>query len=95
MLSTFSFIANFRGGTYCTQVKARDIESAPLAWLDQLKLERKEIKHLGDKTISELSSEINQPDNKPAPLSGLENIWFALYFTNKGLFHVNIVRTHT
>lgn len=34
--STYSFIVDFRGGTYCTQVQAEDLNKALRAWTEKL-----------------------------------------------------------
>lgn len=93
--STYSFIVDFRGGTYCTQVQAEDLNKALRAWTEKLEQEKKEIPFLGDKTIAELKNEINDPDLTPVRLQGLINIWCAIYLTKNGTFSINIVKTQT
>lgn len=92
-LPTFTFIADFRGGTYCTQVQAENINKSVLAWTEKLKLEKKEIQYLGDKVIEELRRDSTDKDNQPTPLTGLKNVWCALYTTSQGKISVNIIQT--
>lgn len=92
---TFTFIAEFRGGTYCTQVEAETIEESIKLWILKIKEEIGEIKHLGDKTITALEMDLNDTDNKPVLLKGLKNIWYTIASTKKGVFQINIVKTNT
>jgi hypothetical protein len=89
----YTFIVDFRGGTYCSQIVAKDIDDAPTKWIEKLQVEKKEIKYLGPKIIEQLKREIKDVDNKPTCLTGLDNIWFSLYSTTNGSFWVNIVLT--
>ncbi len=91
----YTFIVDFRGGTYCTQVIANNIDESLLNWVEKLKIEKKEIKYLGNKIIEQLENEIENQDNKPVLLNGLINIWYTSYSTQKGTFWVNIVQTES
>lgn len=92
-LSKFTFIVVFRGGTYCTQVKAASVNQSILQWIKQLKKEQDQIQFLGDKVIDELKKEYRKDYNIPVPLTGLKNIWFTGFATKMGHFHINIVKT--
>jgi hypothetical protein len=89
----YTFHVDFGGGTYCTQVYAKDIDESLSKWLEKLKIEKKRIKYLGDKIIEQLGKEIYEPDNKPVLLNDLVNIWHTLYSTRKGLFRIHIIQT--
>lgn len=89
----FTFIANFRGGIYCSQVQANNVEDSLPEWLKNIEKDRDQVKHLGSKIIEELRSEIACGDDPPALLDGLKNVWYVLYLTKKGVFSINIVQT--
>ncbi len=89
----YTFLVDFRGGTYCTQVNADSLDKSLYNWIEKLKVEKSEIKYLGDKIIKQLESEIRNPDNKPVLLTGLINIWFTIYSTRIGNFEVYIIQT--
>jgi hypothetical protein len=91
--STFSYIVDFRGGTYCTQVKAEDLQKSLQAWLDSIKKEKTKIQHLGEKTLEEIATILEDEDYQPVLLRGLKNIWFMHVPTKKGSLSVNIVLT--
>ena len=42
----FTIIAEFRGGTYCSQVYSEDVYSAQKEWINCLERDKKEIKFL-------------------------------------------------
>ena len=94
-LLTFTFIVYFRGGIYCSQVEAKNISASTIAWFEEIKSTKKDIKYLGDKILKELQIAINDEDDQPTLLQGLKNAWFNLYLTSQGSFLVNIVQTDT
>lgn len=91
----FTFIVDFRGGTYCTQVFAENITESMLAWTEKLKIEKGEIKYLGDNVIRELQIASKDIDNQPIPLNNLTNVWYNQFTTKQGKFSINIVQTQT
>ena len=90
----YTFHVDFRGGTYCTQVFAKDLDESLIKWIERLKIEKKDIKFLGDKTIEQLEKQIGDSDERPVLLTGLLNIWCATYSTRKGFFWVHIIQTN-
>jgi hypothetical protein len=92
-LLTYTFVVEFRGGTYCSQVQAINVDKAIVAWTEKLKVEKSEIKQLGDKTISEIIVLVKDKEYKPIPLTNLVNVWFTSYPTNQGSLSVNIIQT--
>ena len=92
-LLNFTFIVEFRGGTYCTQVLAKDVYKSVLEWIKNIKINQSQIQYLGDKIIEELKIESKEKDNRPILLNGLKNTWHTIYSTKKGTFSINIVQT--
>lgn len=90
---TFTFIVNFRGGTYCSQVQSVNINTAAAKWIKDIEQQQDQIKHLGKRIIEQLKKEIKDEINDPVPLEGLKSIWYAGYSTSQGTFHINIVQT--
>lgn len=89
---TFTFVVNFRGGTYCSQVKAKNVLKSIPEWIKLIEKERG-IKFLGDKVIAELKTESDNNDNLPVQLRDLKSIWYTLFQTKQGFFHINIIQT--
>ncbi|GGP05554.1 hypothetical protein GCM10010992_22100 [Cloacibacterium rupense] len=93
-MDLFTIIAEFRGGTYCSQVYSEDVFSVQKEWIKCLERDKKEIKFLGDKIISELILEIYGENNQPTKLSTLNNIWYNQFSSSNGIFRLNIVKTN-
>jgi hypothetical protein len=94
MQNTFTFITDFRGGTYISQVKANDVDAAVISWVEQLKEAKNSIKHLREKTIAQIYQEAQDQDHRPGALEGVKNVWCTSFATKTGFLLVNIVQTH-
>ncbi len=92
-LLTFTFIADFRGGTYCSQVQARDLGASIQEWIKHITKEQAQIQYLGNKVIEQLKREAANEDYRFDPLNGLKNIWYTSYTTSQGSFHIHVIQT--
>jgi hypothetical protein len=93
--ATYTFIMNFRGGTYCSQLKAFDIEQALNKWTNKIKKDSAEIKYLTLDKLTKLKAEIGNGE-RPTKLKGLKNIWFSFFLlTNKDEIYLHIIKTDT
>ena len=92
---SFTYIIEFRGGTYCSQVKAGNVNESIAVWIEKLKSELPEIPYLGKKTVKEVELLAMEEDHKPVLLNGLENAWYISYLTKQGFLRGNIVQTDT
>jgi hypothetical protein len=90
---TFSYIAEFKGGTYCSQVEAKDLRESLQYWLDKMEEQKAEIRHFDERTLNEIAIFIKDEDHQPVMLRGLKNIWFMHLPAVTGAIHVNIVKT--
>jgi hypothetical protein len=75
-MATFTFIMDYRGGTYTSQVQADSIQTAILAWARNLAVG--EIAHLGPKLKQRLIGGLENDEYKiyrATPLQGLTNVW--------------------
>jgi hypothetical protein len=91
---TYTFVMEFRGGTYCSQLRAFDIEQALDKWTNKLTNDRAEIKYLTLDKLNEVKTEIKNGE-RPRKLKGLKNIWFTSLLTTKDIIYVNIIKTDT
>lgn len=92
-MNTYTYVVEFRGGTYCSQIRAEDLSESLQGWLKELALTKSEIKYLGEKTINELKAMIDADDDFPVELNGLKNIWYIPFSTRSGYFRINIIKT--
>lgn len=93
MKNTFSYIVEFRGGIYCSQVIANSLEDSLIAWVDEIEMRKSKIQYLGAKTIEEITAIINDEEYRPVLLEGLHNIWCMFFSTKKGKFNIHIIQT--
>ncbi|WP_142688651.1 MULTISPECIES: hypothetical protein [Chitinophaga] len=88
-MDIYTFIMEFRGGTYISQVNGSNINAAMILWGKSLDLSQ--VKFLGEKGKSELQIELN--NERPAKVEGVENVWFFCLRIKPGLIMVNVIKT--
>ena len=93
LANTFTIIAEFKGGTYCSQVRVDDLKDTLTQWLKSFVLDGAEVAKLDKGSISEIEAEIADPDTTLKALQGLSNVWCTSFSITKGLFLLNIVKT--
>ena len=81
----FSFVMEFRGGTYISQIYASSHLEAPLKWAHSLEIQ--DIPFMGPKSHAELIRCLSEQE--PTPLAGLRNAWclHSLVSTGSVLIH--------
>ncbi len=87
----FTFILEFRGGTYVSQVHSTILTKAIIDWGKEL--QSIDIKHLGLTGKTEILSMLNKAE--PIALDGLKNVWFLSLSIRQGFLSINIVKTVT
>lgn len=85
----FTFILEFRGGTYISQVHSTILSKAIIDWGE--KLLTIDIKYLGLKGKTKILSILNEAE--PIALDGLKNTWFLSLSIRQGFLFVNIIKT--
>lgn len=85
----YTFIMNFRGGTYISQVAGESVRTAMNAWPHQLPIDQ--IEHMGPASIAEIADAIK--DEEPVAIKGMKNVWFFLLQIRMGSIHCNVVQT--
>jgi hypothetical protein len=91
-MDTYTFIAEYQGGTYVSQVQGPSIGEACLAW-------GKLIVQSGDIPLKNKASFLKTlrsdlEDIPPACLTETPNVWYFLADAGKEYVHVNVVKTH-
>jgi hypothetical protein len=92
-LDIYSFIMDFKGGTYCSQVHANSMKSALNEWCKVIKEQQGEIKFLTNNLIKEIQEQLADIDNAPVLLKGLTNFWCTYLLTPGGSISIHIVLT--
>lgn len=76
-MATFTFILDYRGGTYISQISADSIGQAILHWARNLPVN--EITHLGPKLKQRLIDGLESDGDNiygATPLQGVTNVWY-------------------
>lgn len=90
----FTCVADYRGGTYISQVEASDISAAVHAWAQNLETEA--IAKFGHKSKSKLIKDLKRDDEDGRlcrSVSGLENVWCVITRVRDKLMIVDFIQT--
>lgn len=87
-MDRYTFVMEFRGGTYISQVEAGSLTLAIEKWSNSI--DTKQIKHLGSIGKSMLIKELESED--PSPLQGLDDVWCLAASIKSGFVLINIVK---
>jgi hypothetical protein len=88
-MELYTFLMEFRGGTYISQVYAECLFEAVKLWGE--KLDTNDIQHLGNKGKIELLTELKDID--PIGIRTVKNVWFFCLSIRKGYIAVNVIKT--
>ena len=82
----YTFILEYRGGTYLSQVRAPNYKMAPRVWVEKLNLTgiAKPEKDLMDKLVASVNW-----DKQPTPIDGVAKTWCCslIYVKQRSLVH--------
>lgn len=86
----YTFITEYKGGTYIIQVKARQVEEAAQKWTEEMLSEH--IPGLdGDAFKSAFQERMNE--FKPAKIDDTKNVWYIHFFSGRNRMEVHVVNT--
>lgn len=91
-MTLYTFITDYAGGTYISQVVASDPKSAIIAWAQNLEVES--IPGLGVKSKQSLLQEIQQEETIVVSLDDVVNVWCFVLRARGKLMLVNFVETN-
>ena len=92
-LELYTYIFEFRGGTYSSQVYAENLNLSVEKWIEKITEEKNEIKYLGKNTIKDLKLQVDNNVDSPTKLKGLKNIWYFRLTSKQGVLSINIIKT--
>jgi hypothetical protein len=87
----YTFMMEYAGGTYISQVKATSPKSACSKWAQSLDVSQ--ISGLHERSKQTLLKQMKE--EAPLPLDGLLNAWCITANLRKGLVLINIVKTES
>jgi hypothetical protein len=91
-MNLFTFVLDYKGGVYISQVWAMDYTEAPSKWANSLNI--KKIHDLGPKNKEHLMKNLINELYVPQPLEGLTNVWCVAITLNGHLALVNFMATN-
>ncbi len=91
-MDTYTFIAEYEGGTYVSQAKGASIREACVEWGKAI-VRKTEIP-LKNKASFVKTLQNDLEEMPPACLDDMPNVWYFLADAGKGYVHVNAVKTH-
>jgi hypothetical protein len=87
----YTFVLDFDGGTYISQVKAPSTTSACVKWAEELDIA--DLKGVGRKSKESLVNQMKVEE--PQLLNGLSNAWCVTAALRGGLALINIIQTES
>ena len=85
MNKLFTFILDYEGGTYISQIRENQLDKAFEKWLGSIDFSEIDIENSG--------LLINDVDTNLTPLDGITNVWCTNFFVGEEFALVNIVET--
>jgi len=87
-MKKYTFIVEYRGGTYISQYVAFDLKIALSMWVNHL-----DKRYFSTHKKQLLQEEIPDIDFFPVPVEGIENVWCGSYLSGKYFLLLNIIET--
>lgn len=87
-MKKFTFIAEFRGGTYISQYEALDLKNALFIWADNL-----DSQIFTKKVKEKIREKTHNEDFFPVPIKTIDNVWCSSYVVFRSLLLLNIIET--
>jgi len=93
--SLYTVIADYKGGTYCSQVHAQDEAHAFKEWIQAIPNDTEVALQFTSQGIKDLERIDWNNEDRPGPLNGLINAWCSSIILNEELCLINIIQTWT
>jgi hypothetical protein len=87
----YTFLLEYKGGTYISQIEADSNKSALMKWSESLNVS--EIEGIGEKMKEQIKNAAKL--ETPSLLQGMNNVWCATFLLAGNLALVNFVKTET
>ncbi|GBC59938.1 hypothetical protein DENIS_0880 [Desulfonema ishimotonii] len=93
MLNLYTFVLDYRGGTYISQIKGLSPENAAEEWIKK----KLDLQALGvrDYNVEDILTDVDRSEESPAPLCDLTNVWCMTFLLDDDLALVNIIKTNS
>ena len=92
-MPTFTFITDYRGGTYICQKAAADLRTACFLWKDEIVTGRY-VQHLDVEAFSK-TFDADIDELPPLPIDEVSNVWLFHLMFGRHMLDLHIVQTET
>ncbi|MDC7685223.1 hypothetical protein PQU92_18220 [Asticcacaulis sp. BYS171W] len=92
MPALFTFVVEYDGGTYISQLQAEDVGAALLLWCDKF-ADSEDIPKKTRKLSKTVREDIIEHEGEAVLLNGLQNAWCISALRKNKLALINIVKT--
>lgn len=90
-MNIYTFILDFRGGTYLHQAKAENKDEALELWANQLPTSQ--ILHIGQASKQKLIESLPDIKKELVSIESLRNVWFFDFLFKTGYAVIHIIKT--
>lgn len=93
-MQLYTFILNFRGGTYISQFRGDDLVSVVRNWIEEL--DTTDIAHLGEDDLRLANENWDWDEDEITPINGVKNVWCHTFLIEDHEDHLallNIIKT--
>ena len=87
----YTFVMDFEGGTYISQIKNTTLKKAVISWAKNLNCLN--ISYFGDKSKNQILKYLLEEEYSPVQVDGLKNVWCTSFLLFKGSAIVHIIKT--
>jgi hypothetical protein len=87
-MKKYTFIAEFRGGTYISQYKSKTLDDAMIKWSKGLSPE-----YFTESVKRKIIEKVKETDLSPVLLNGIDNAWCVSYTISRSFLLLNIIET--
>jgi hypothetical protein len=87
-MGRYTFIVEYRGGTYISQYDAANLKNSLNLWAENL-----DLKYFSKAKKAKIIIETKNEDLFPVELIGIKNAWCGFYLRGKYAVSLNIVKT--
>jgi hypothetical protein len=87
----YTFIMEYLGGTYISQVRAANPRLAARTWAKTL--DYNEVLGMGETAKKKLTEEMLSGYSDPVPITGVKHTWYCSALVRNKLMGINIVQT--
>lgn len=90
-MAIFTFIMEFRGGTYIKQVAAQNERQAVELWVKEIN--PNDITYFGEKSKTELQNNLSELLEFLTRIETVQNVWHLAYSLPTGYIDIHIIKT--